>query len=278
MSSRPPVPKPVKRVLRQEAGFGCCRCGLPIYDYHHIVPYTADDPHFRVKDMMLLCPNHHREATLGGMSETEQRRFKADPYNRRRGVVDGALRVFQPALAVTLGSVHFVGDGTLIEVDDDSLLRLHMGPERTIEFSLSLYSRDDELLALIERNEWIVGDPLPWDLEVGPRRMTVRERSGLVSLTVDTRTFPISIQGHLWRKGQHFHISPDRLLCNGVLRDVGFGGLAFAGLKLRADTSTQSFVLAAESPSLGGSISGGGLEQGIKAWQRMVHPVWPWSN
>lgn len=49
------MPLPVKRKLRQEAGFGCCKCGRPIIEYHHIIPYSNDDPHFRVEDMMCLC-------------------------------------------------------------------------------------------------------------------------------------------------------------------------------------------------------------------------------
>jgi len=53
---RPPVPADVRRRLRQEAGFGCCVCGFPIYDYQHIVPYSVR-AHFDPPDMMILCPN-----------------------------------------------------------------------------------------------------------------------------------------------------------------------------------------------------------------------------
>lgn len=43
MFSRLQTPETVKRVLRQEAGFGCCKCGLLIYEYHHIVEYTTEN-------------------------------------------------------------------------------------------------------------------------------------------------------------------------------------------------------------------------------------------
>jgi hypothetical protein len=137
LTSRPHVPDSVKRALRQEAGFGCCKCGFPIYEYQHIIPYSVE-PHYRVEDMMLLCPNHHRVATLGAMPEEEQRRYKADPYNRRHGIVEGILRTFQPALVLALGSNYFFGDGTILEVDTTPLLQLHMGPERTVELSVEL--------------------------------------------------------------------------------------------------------------------------------------------
>ena len=40
------IPDRIKRQLRQEAGFGCCKCGFPIYDYHHIVEFS-EEKHFR---------------------------------------------------------------------------------------------------------------------------------------------------------------------------------------------------------------------------------------
>jgi hypothetical protein len=80
------VPEPVKRQLRQEAGFGCCKCGLPVFQYHHIIPREVED-HNRPEDVMVLCPNHHWEVTSGAMLEDEQRRYKARstyPHYRRR--------------------------------------------------------------------------------------------------------------------------------------------------------------------------------------------------
>ena len=44
--------------------------------------------------MMLLCPNHHREATVGVMPEAEQRLYKAAPYNKQHGLAEGVLKTF----------------------------------------------------------------------------------------------------------------------------------------------------------------------------------------
>jgi hypothetical protein len=43
---RPKIPAAVARQLRQEAGFGRCCCGVPILQYHHIIPWAAE-AHFR---------------------------------------------------------------------------------------------------------------------------------------------------------------------------------------------------------------------------------------
>src|SRR5450755_2216738 len=81
---RKSLPAAVARQLRQEAGFGCCKCGTPILQYHHIVEW-AEEEHFRPEDMMVLCPLHHDQATKGAMPAIEQRQMKSAPHNIQRG-------------------------------------------------------------------------------------------------------------------------------------------------------------------------------------------------
>jgi len=62
---------------------------------------------------MILCPICHHEATVGAMTEEEQRFYKS----------------------------------------------------HKLELSVKLYNQNDQLPVHIENNEWISGDPIPWDLE-----------------------------------------------------------------------------------------------------------------
>lgn len=100
------IPEDVKRRLRQEAGCGCCKCGLPMIQYHRIIPREVED-HNRPEDMMVLCPNHHWEVTSGAMLEDEQRNYKAHPFNMDRGYVDGQLTINQSYCAIAVGSCEF---------------------------------------------------------------------------------------------------------------------------------------------------------------------------
>lgn len=229
---------------------------------------------------MLLCPNHHREATVGAMSEAEQRSYKVNPYNRRHRVVEGLLRVSQSALAVQLGSNEFIGNGTILKVDNVPLLRLCRGEKGTLELSVPLYGQDGKLLALIENNEWITGDPLPWDFEFGIKWMTVRERCGLISLTIDARKFPVLVRGQLWYKGYFFKIGKDDLSMNKENADVHnglFRNLCFVSMELQMNTDQEnsSFgsngefgtgLLVSEPDRLKRVLNG------IRAWQQLEYP------
>ena len=44
---------------------------------------------------MVLCPNHHHEATVHAIAEHEQRNWKKHPLNIVNGYVDGLLKIPQ---------------------------------------------------------------------------------------------------------------------------------------------------------------------------------------
>ena len=106
-----PIPARTKRLLRRESGYGCNKCGNPIYQYHHIVPQSND-----IKDLMLLCPNCHTEATLGAMTVEEQRRFKSNPYNVEKGYSNGFLKINQSVPAINIGNIQFINQGEIFYV------------------------------------------------------------------------------------------------------------------------------------------------------------------
>lgn len=85
---RPPTPADVERTLRQEAGFGCAKCGHPYVEFHHIVPY-AEEQHFRPEDMVALCGNCHPAVSKQG--QDRQYGVKHNPFNPRSGLFRGAL-------------------------------------------------------------------------------------------------------------------------------------------------------------------------------------------
>lgn len=266
------MPSAVKRQLRQEAGFGCCKCGGPIYDYQHIVPFSDADPHFRPEDMMILCPLDHREATVGAMPVTEQRKYKKEPFNIKRGYADGLLKINQPYAAIVAGSNLFVGERWMIRVDGEPLLSLAVAEGR-LQLDLALYDKEDALLALVEQNEWISGDPLPWDIEAGFQRLKIRRKLSDVALDIDARSLPLSVGGNLWRKKQNIKLSRSEVSVHGVVENASVRDLALVNLGLDIDTTTSHFGIV--PGGTGFLISGGTLYEamrnGVLKWLEIKH-------
>lgn len=239
---RPEIPAAIKRQLRQDAGFGCCICGNPVFQYHHIREYSTVPEHDPAH-MMVLCPNHHHEATVGALPESDQRKWKEAPFNIAAGHLEGLLRVTAPGIAVRVGTIDFVGTGFKLSVDSDALLELHRSETGLLELTADVRDKDDSVLLTIERNEWTSGDPLPWDFEFGHRWLTLRRKARDIAIQIDTRTEPTEFRGELWAKGQHFALTPSELRFEGVVKNVSVAEVALVGIGLDVDTHARNFCL-----------------------------------
>jgi trigger factor len=235
-TSRPPTPDPVKRQLRQRGGYGCCRCGFAIYQYHHIIPYSAE-PHFRVEDMMILCPNCHSMATDGALTIDEQRAIQQEPYNLRRGYASGAMKVNQPYCAVAAGGVLLVGNGPLITADEFPLLTLEAGHGGEMLLSINLMDEHDHALALIEQNEWVSGDASIWDMESGHQKLTIRQAYRRISLDINAKNEPVRLRAELWRKGRLIGLNQTGVTVDAhrLERPGGIGDLGLVDISLNLD-------------------------------------------
>lgn len=245
--ARPRTPARVARTLRREACFGCCVCGGPIFEYHHILPY-AREAHFRPEDMMVLCPNHHAEANALVLDESEQRDRKANPFNCERGFAAGQLALKQRSTEIDLGGHCFVADaGEVIRVDGDVLMAIDLSATGSLLVTLRLFDHEDNLVAEVVENEWISHDPLPWDIEFRYRELKIRNAPRNIALTIDCRDEPVAIRGHLWRKGRLLEIDDHGLHVDDA-HLVGSGKIVGAAIELDASEGATGFRLVPQQP------------------------------
>src|ERR1022692_5207625 len=79
------IPDPIKRTVRQRCGFGCVLCGIPLYEYDHLLGWANVHRHV-AEEITLLCDRHHRERTNGLLPDADVAAANADPFNLRAGV------------------------------------------------------------------------------------------------------------------------------------------------------------------------------------------------
>ncbi len=270
------VPDAIARQLRQEAGFGCCKCGYPVFQYHHIVPYNEDE-HFRPEDMMVLCPNCHGMATRGALPRSEQRELKLNPFSVSRGYTNGLLTVTQtnPQIAIRnhavitsetdptwdetavlgpailVGGVATIGLGPILVVDDEVLLSLTSEGGR-LEISAKLYDSEGNLLVEIDRNEWKSNDSLPWDLDFRHNILTIRNRPRNIALDIDASKAEqslLSIKGTFWAKGLCIRLTRQGVMIDGVM-SFRIVGVVLHDIAFVVNTSENGGIALADRDSL----------------------------
>ena len=238
---RPPVPEPVKRELRQESGFGCCVCGFPFIEYHHIIPYS-EETHFRPEDMMALCPNCHSRVTANAMTITEQCDYKKKPYNIKRGYVSGLLHCLSQVPIISFGSFGFLSEGILISIDEHPVLSLSMTDGR-LEISCELYDENNIHIASVVGNEWISHTPLPWDLQFKYRHITIRQKNRDIRLVIDVQQEPIILRADFWYNGANLRLGKHGLSYKNKNISVRINNYCYIGMRININSKNGTFSM-----------------------------------
>lgn len=217
--TRPPIPEPVKRMVRQLCGFGCVLCGLPLYEYDHIIPWSKVKKH-EPDNIVLLCDRHHREKTSGllpveaiSAARRQPRNLKQDkspPYNLHysgthcRSVIGSNVHEW-PQLGPDVFTIPLLIDTTPL-----ILFRIQNGH---LLLTAQLFDSANRLLAQIIDNQ-LVYATTAWDVEFVGKTLTIRGGPGdiFVRMRFEAPTTVVVERGHLWRNGIELDITPDRLL------------------------------------------------------------------
>jgi HNH endonuclease len=218
---RPATPVAVERQLRQEAGFGCARCGHPYIEYHHIIPY-AEEQHFRSEDMVALCGNCH--PAVSKLGRDVQYSFKSEPYNVKRGLFKGALEYDKKDLVFKVGGCWYENVTTIIQFCNTPIISCKLADGQT-HVSLNLFDDVGNLrLAVTDNNVVFRVDDL-WDFEYAHNVAVARYAPRDIALRLDFRGAESIIQGKIWLGNQQIRLGAD----NSTLP----GGNTFLGGRFR---------------------------------------------
>lgn len=176
------IPDRIMREVRQRCGFGCVICGLPLYEYEHMLGFANVKRHV-AGEITLLCDRHHREKTSGLLPAEDVIAANADPYNLRSGVSKPYdLHYSGTSCEVVIGDNSFrvtdafSGSGiTALSIDGEPLIGFRMSQNHLL-LHLKILDENDNLVLLVEDNQ-VIYAPTPWDIQMVGRTLTVHEKS-----------------------------------------------------------------------------------------------------
>lgn len=213
---RKSLPKEVARELRQEAGFGCARCGYPYLEYHHIVPFHEDE-HFRAEDMIAVCATCHGVLEVHGRDR--QYRLKENPANFVNGEHKGKLEYDQRDLVFKIGGNWYENVPTILRFKQTPLVSCRLADDQAL-VSIRLFNRSGRLVMRVVDNEVTFRMGAVWDYECKRRVAIVRSGPRDIALKMDFSGRHAVIEGKLWAGGELLRLGAD---------DTNIGGLQLSG-------------------------------------------------
>jgi trigger factor len=219
----------MQREIRQRCGFGCVVCGLPLFEYDHLLGWAAVQRHV-AEEITILCDQHHRERGSGLLPIATVEEANKAPFNLRQGVSNPYdLHYAGTECEIVLGGNTFgaqdAGYGTIlvpIWVDGIPLLAFILGDGHLL-LNLNLFDEFNDLVLQI-RNNQLTQSVSPWDIRLVGRNLVIREaaRKILVDITFEPPSRIVINRGRFLRNGVEILIRPDRVV-------LANNGMLFAG-------------------------------------------------
>lgn len=210
LTQRPPIPESIKREVRQRCGFGCVICGLPLYEYEHMLEWATVKRHV-AKEITLLCREHHGQKTNGLLPVEAVIQADKKPYNLKEGVSKSLLLNYSGNTDISFK----FGDSILpypklpegsyvypIVIDDIPIISFCI-KNNNLFINFVAFDENNELVFHIVENE-VVYSTEQWDIEWVSNRITIREHKGAILLRV------------AFNPPNNITILNARILCNGV--------------------------------------------------------------
>jgi hypothetical protein len=232
------------REVRQRCGFGCVICGLPIYEYDHLLGWAKVRRHV-TEEITLLCDSHHRAKTAGFLPNARVIEADKDPINLRRGTTHPYnLHYSGSEFTIKVGTITFSGVdqglgtmGQMIRIDGEPLLSVALEDSHFL-LNVSVYNTHDELVLQIVNNELVL-NAHSWDIELVGTRLIIRKasRNILFDMIFQPPSTVLVKRGRFLRNGVEVLVTPQwiAVLNNQML----FQNLAltncYAGLVLGED-------------------------------------------
>jgi hypothetical protein len=179
------IPEPIKRIVRQECGFGCVVCGASFCDYAHLEPAYEDAEEHAASAIALLSPDCHRQ--LDGKLWSMQKILAArrNPKCKQDGFSRGSFDLGYAVPTVVFGGATLRNCRVPLMRGQQRLIEVQAPEEPGGPFRLSALFADSsgEVTLRIIENEWRASTD-NWDVEfIGPR-ITIREARGKLCLVL----------------------------------------------------------------------------------------------
>lgn len=218
---RKSIPADVARKLRQEAGFGCARCGHPYVEYHHIVPWR-EEQHFRAEDMVALCANCHANIDVYGVDW--QYKLKERPKNILEDRVNGFLEFDRRELIFRVGGNWYENVPIIMQFRNVPLIATRI-IENQAKISVNLFNSAGRLVLQVVDNEITLRASSFWDFECHAGVAIARSAPRKIALKMDFRGPDACIEGSLWAGGREIVLSREHTsVSSNVMTDCRFQG------------------------------------------------------
>lgn len=180
--SRPQIPEPLQRKVRQKCKFGCVICGCPVYQIDHIQDWSEVKEH-KLENLTLLCSTHHDQKTKGVLSREVVAKKTANIKDRE---FTGFADLNFSHCRLILGNNEIEGISALcFQINKKGFLRLGYDCENQIVIiNAELFDAKGNCVIKIKDNNYQMSTDV-WDIKAKGMNLIFRNKLRGVFLNIE---------------------------------------------------------------------------------------------
>lgn len=243
------IPLPIQREVRKRCGFGCVICGMPLYEYEHMMEWAVVKRHLP-NEITLLCDRHHKEKTNGLLPKEKVFEANEAPYNLRQGVSkpyelyydgeDAEINIGSNILKCVIDAASDVNQFAALIIDAIPIVGF-IFQDGHLLLNLVVYNEFNQLVLHIKNNRLLYSVDL-WDVELRGKVLTIRNGSGVILIEIG------------FEPPKRINILRGSFMLNGVKVNISNGGIEINGLSYKDNFIQASAGIVLGLPRFPGAI------------------------
>ncbi|GAB3042141.1 HNH endonuclease signature motif containing protein [Virgibacillus ainsalahensis] len=199
-------------------------------EYHHIIPFHQVKSH-NVKEMVVLCPEHHHRADCAEIPKDVLYQAKQNPFNENKESISKDFFLLDyPSLQIKAGSNIYLRTPVLLEVDGQPLITIREEGNKAL-LNAKFFNRHNKLLAEIKDNEWIAyKNKELWDIQYSPGHLKINREKGNILMDFQINGDVIMLRAKMFFNGYKIDLQPNKTvfgenntISNSTISDCGKG-------------------------------------------------------
>lgn len=148
-------PEGVKKILRDEVGFGCPvpGCGTPYLEWHHFDPPWRETPHHNPQGMIALCREHHIQADQGAFTTTQLHEFKKNGKDNWLAV-QGKFNWMRNRLLAVVGGNFFYETPIIFQFKGTPIIWIERDDKGYLLLNFFMLTITGKPRTYMKNNEW----------------------------------------------------------------------------------------------------------------------------
>ncbi|MBO3098797.1 HNH endonuclease [Gelidibacter pelagius] len=219
------IPQRISKAVQEKHFFECAWCGTIITDRHHIEEFSDGGKH-SIENLILLCPNCHRQTHQGQISKKEL--LERVNLHKQGDRISGSIFLQVTKRKVITGGSTFIDTPIIVKYQEENIIEFQKLKNGKYTIKTKFYDINGRLIFWMNSNRY--WSAVPFIVESERSYLFIKNRCNPQYLSIEMENDAIKMQGINFLGGNFLHFTKDSIKFAGMDYSMNFKVSTIGGL------------------------------------------------